>query len=351
MVSRLNIAIIGAGRIGQAHAQRIINSKAFNQVTLCDPSPPTKAFAKEISADYLPNIDMLDQDTIDAYLIASPNHLHFEHAHFAIETGKPLLIEKPVTGTLKSAMDLLQIADSKGATHRILVGHHRRHSPVLQNSKEIIRSGRLGRLVTASVSAQFRKPSAYFEEGPWRTQSGGGPILINLIHEIDALRYLIGEIQEVTALASNTARQFSVEDTAGIVFRHHNGCLSTVMLSDAAATTASWEQTVGEDSTFYQDRSSFCYQIAGDQGSFRAPTFELIEFDNEPSWTSEPRTSSISYVHHDPLIEQIRHFREVILGRATPLVTLLDGVRNIAIVQAILDSIKHRSTIMIDDSI
>ena len=121
----------------------------------------------------------------------------------------------------------------------MLTGHHRNYSPIMTKAREIIESGVLGRLVGVSGTALFYKPDDYFDVGGgWRREPGGGPILLNLTHEVNNLLSLIGDIDTVIALTSNSTRGFPVEDTAAMIFRFANGALGTFLLSDTAGRHA-----------------------------------------------------------------------------------------------------------------
>ena len=131
----------------------------------------------------------------------------------------------------------------------VLVGHHRRHNPINQRARALIAQGQLGRIVSATALATFLKPDPYFEVA-WRRQAGGGPILINLIHDIDMLRFLLGEVTEVQAMDSHAVRGFEVEDTAAAVLRFASGALATVIVSDATTSPWCWDMCAGEQGQY-----------------------------------------------------------------------------------------------------
>ncbi|MGT2439683.1 Gfo/Idh/MocA family protein [Bradyrhizobium betae] len=106
----------------------------------------------------------------------------------------------------------------KGTGIPMLVGHHRRHNPIIKSARETVASGKLGQLTAVVGLWLLKKPDDYFEVA-WRREQGGGPLLINLIHDIDNLRFICGEIVEVQALTSNKVRGFAVEDTAALLLR------------------------------------------------------------------------------------------------------------------------------------
>jgi predicted dehydrogenase len=149
----------------------------------------------------------------------------------------------------------------------VLIGHHRAHSPIMARAKQVIDEGRLGRHVAITGSAMFYKPDHYFDEGPWRREPGGGPVLINMIHEVHNLRMLAGDIVAVQAFASNAIRGFAVEDTVAITLRFASGALGTFLLSDTAASPRSWEQTSQENPAYTTYPDEDCYIVAGTSGS------------------------------------------------------------------------------------
>ena len=258
-----------------------------------------------------------------------------------IAAGVSALIEKPLATSVAEGQQLLA-ADGKA---KLLVGHHRAHSPIMAKAKEVVDSGVLGRLVTVMGSATFMKPDQYFEEAPWRRQPGGGPILINMIHEVHSLRILCGEIVAVQAIASHAVRNFAVEDTVAINLQFASGVLGTFMLSDTAACARSWEQTSQENKSYPSYADEDCYVIAGTNGSLAVPTMRLKKYPRpeDRSWWKPFERSVVPMQREDPLRLQLEHFGAVIRGEARPLVTVRDGLANLRITEAIAEAAKSGS--------
>ena len=352
-MSKLKIAVIGIGIGGQIHIERIKVSQDVELTAIIAPNRDHnfQYASKERVPIFTTIEECASKIKLDGIIIASPNQMHERQAKICIELGIPALLEKPITSNLIEGRKLCELIEDRNA--KILIGHHRAHNPILKIARETIQAGRLGKLVSFMGSAQFHKPDHYFDTGPWRKIVGGGPIFINLIHEIDSLRRLVGEITQVQAITSNSIRGFDVEDTAAINIVFENGTLGTFILSDAASTAYSWEQTSNENRKYPNYLNLDCYMISGTQGSLSIPTMHLryVPKKTQASWWT-PLEEEIIYVRNeDPIKIQLNHFADVIKGNCNPLVTARDGYRNLLITEAIKKSAEIKKIIIIDDFI
>ncbi len=265
MIAKARIAVAGAGSIGRRHIELIEASAACELAAIVDPAPAAAERARSAGVPLHASLaELFAAGRVDGVILATPNRLHAEQSVECIEARVAVLIEKPVAHTVEEGRRLCELAERADA--KILVGHHRRHSAIMARACEIVRAGALGRLVAVIGGALFYKPDSYFDEAPWRRQAGGGPILINMIHEVDNLRALCGEIIEVQAMASNAVRKFPVEDTVAINFRFANGALGTFALSDTSASARSWEQTSRENKAYASYDDEDCYLISRNPG-------------------------------------------------------------------------------------
>ena len=347
-MTKVRIAVAGAGLIGQEHIRQIQSSSRCELVAIIDPTDAAETLAERLQLPYFSTLkDTLGNIELEGIILATPNHLHVEQTLACIEAGIAVLVEKPVAHNIEEGERLLAAIESSDA--RVLVGHHRAHSPIISLAKQLIEENALGDLVAVAGSAAFYKPDDYFDTSPWRTQQGGGPILINMIHEIGNLRQLCGEIVSVQAMTSNARRGFEVEDTAAISLRFSNGALGTFLLSDTAGSARSWEQTSQENKSYSSYTDEDCYVISGTDGSLAVPTMRLKRFTNKESrsWWKPFECSTVDLKREDPLKNQLDHFCDVILGSSQPLVSVLDGVQNLRVIEAIKQASESGSVIEI----
>ena len=335
----LRIAVVGAGLIGRAHAAVIGQTPGCVLAAIVDPSPVAATLAAEAGVPVRASLDeLLARDRPDAVVLATPNALHLPQALACLAAGLPVLVEKPVAANVAEAQALVRAAGERGVP--VLVGHHRAHSPLMARACEVVASGALGRLVAVSGSALFAKPAQYFVDGPWRREPGGGPILINLIHEVHNLRMLCGEIVAVQAMASNAVRGFPVEDTVVVSLRFASGVLGSFVLSDTAGSARSWEQTAGENPAYPRHDDEDCYLVAGTRGSLAVPTLRTRTYPegSEPSWWTPFVASRLEVERADPLVRQMEHFVAVARGAVQPKVSARDGLANLRVTEAIAEA-------------
>ncbi|MEU3269353.1 Gfo/Idh/MocA family oxidoreductase [Saccharomonospora sp. NPDC006951] len=333
-MSRVRVAVVGAGLIGRRHIELVRAHPRCELVSVVDPDAEARARGNVPGYAELP--DMLAAARPDGVIVASPNRLHAEHVLCCVEAGIPVLVEKPLADSVTAGAAMIAAAEAEGVP--LLVGHHRRHSPILAAAQETVRRGRLGRLVAVQGSALFCKPDDYFTDASWRGEPGGGPILINLVHEIDSLRALCGDIVSVQATASSEVRGFAVEDTAAITLRFASGVLGTFLLSDTAASARSWEQTSREDAAYPSYADEDCYLLAGTHGSLAIPTMRLRVFSGKRSWRKPFRTTTVPVPGANPLARQLDHFRAVIRGESRPLVDGREGLRTLQVTRAVVEA-------------
>ena len=340
-MGKTGIAVAGAGYIGQAHMGVAQSSATVTLSAIVDPSPAAADLAARAGVPlYASLAEMLAKDRPDGVVLATPNQLHVPHALLCLDAGLPMLLEKPIAPTLAEAEILVKAAAAGKAP--ILIGHHRAHSPIMAKAREVVQSGKLGRLVSVMGSALFLKPDRYFADAPWRREPGGGPILLNLIHEVHNLRALCGEIVAVQAISSHATRGFPVEDTVAIGMRFANGALGTFMLSDTAASARSWEQTSRENEAYPSYDDEDCYVISGTFGSLSVPTMRLKTYgrDEDRSWWNPFEVGVVGVERDDPIKIQMEHFGTVVRGEAQPLVSARDGTENLRITEAITQAAK-----------
>ncbi|NOU05097.1 MAG: Gfo/Idh/MocA family oxidoreductase [Hyphomicrobiaceae bacterium] len=332
MAKPVRIAVMGAGLIGKRHIEHVLASDRATLSAIVDPTPVGKILAEQHRVPWFRSFaEMVTHDKPEGVIIATPNQVHVANGIDAVSAGIPVLVEKPIADDVASGLKLVEAAEK--AKVPLLTGHHRRHNLMIQRAKAIIDSGKLGRIITVHGFFWLSKPAAYFEP-QWRREKGAGPVFMNLIHDVDLLRYLVGEISSVIARESNAVRGNAVEDVSVMLLSFANGALGTVNVSDSVVAPWSWEQTTGENPV-YPHTDQTCYFIGGTHGSLTVPRLEFWSNVGERSWW-EPFTIERTIASDaDPLRLQVDHFARVIRGEEAPLVSGREGLQTLKVIEAV----------------
>jgi len=235
-----------------------------------------------------------------------------------------MLIEKPVAGDLEQARELAKVLQDRKIAS--LVGHHRRYHRVVQQLKSCLASGQIGDVVTVQVIWAMRKPDAYFQ-GNWRTQDGS-PVMINLVHDIDILRFAIGEIVQTTALRGRSQRGAARVETGVIALGFETGAVGTLAFSDVTPSPWGFEAGTGENPNIGATHQDMMW-ITGTKGALSFPSMTLWQGEDWGQAATKISASAEKNVKA-PLDAQLDHFVRVIDG-AEPMIDVADATKTLEV--------------------
>ena len=343
----INIAIIGLGTIGKRHVMAIEKMDGIKVCGVVDFDLEANNFCNSKKIPYFSNLKHLnDSMSVDGVIISTPTIMHFETSCLALKLGLDVLIEKPITANVNEAKEISDLAKKQNC--KVLVGHQRRFYPLVLNTKAIIKEGKIGQVIGLSGIWGLRKDNEYFNP-KWRQKISAGPVITNLIHEIDCLRFIFGEIETVSSFSSNALRNFEKEDVLTVNFKFINGILGNFLITDTGSSPWSWETAIGEN-IHLPKLSENSIRIVGTEGSLEFPNLKLWNYDNKTninSWKDKLIKREVNYTELDPYISQINHFKEVIERKIEPLTDAEDGMKTLKVALSILESADTNKTIKI----
>ncbi len=342
-MEKVRLAVIGAGVIGKKHISRILADPGAELCAIADPVPGSEAYSTEVGAKHYADFnDMLARARPDGVVVATPTEVHGPPALAALEAGAHVLIEKPITATVEEAEGIAKLAESKGL--HVMVGHHRRYYPLVEKCREMINDGTIGNLLAVNAQWTVSKVPEYYAPD-WRKKREAGPVLTNLIHEMDLLRFMCGEVETVQASMNNAVRGFEKEDTAALVMKFRNGALCTVLISDGASSPWAWELDTGENPAFPPAHQN-AYRIIGSRAALEFPNLAMWSHrDGEYGWSYPIYRHSLRMDLGDAYVLQCAHFCEVIRGNAEPRISARDAIATLAATVAVFEAAETGSVV------
>jgi predicted dehydrogenase len=228
----LRVAVVGCGDVSRVHFDAIANDPLAELVAVCDTDAGRReaASARYSVPSFASISELIDAVRPDVVHISTPHDEHAVLAIAALEAGVNVILEKPLAHTREAGDALVAAAEASGA--KIGICFQNRYNTPVRAAKELLESGRLGKVVGASGTVIWHRTREYYEDRPWRGTwaNGGGGLLMNqAIHTLDLLQWLLGDVQKVTggAATRTLAGVIEVEDTADLVLEHAGGARST----------------------------------------------------------------------------------------------------------------------------
>ena len=345
-MDKVRIAVIGLFH-GMNHVRSIVNCDEAKLVAMCDLKEKYRQDAEKYGVPFYQDFHkMLDKEELDGVVLAIPNNLHAPFTEECGKRGLHALVEKPIASTIEDADRIIEAEKKYGI--KLLVGHHRRFSRYIHRLREAVQSKEIGEFVCATALWNALKNKEYFQE-EWRTKEGSGPLNINTIHEIDDLRFIVGEIRQVYAEVSNKTRGFEVEDTASILLRFKDGGLANILVSDCTPSPFFYEANCQEDKGFSPTLKD-SYYIFGTKASIAMPSMEkyyYIEEERE-GWRWPITNTRIEVPRVNPMLEEMLNFCRMIRDDENPVITPEDAKKNLEVIIAIKESAKSGKAIKID---
>jgi len=229
----LNIGVIGYGYWGPNLVRNLVGIKGATLTKVCDLDNVQLKKVKELYPwivtvnEYM---NILEDKDIDAVIIATPPETHFEIAKKAMELGKHVFVEKPITTDVKDSEKLVDLAASKKRV--LMVGHVFLYTGAVKKIKEIIESGDIGKILHIRST---RLNLGLFESGKdvvWNIKRGKNVIWDFMPHDISLILYLLGNKTPKKIVATGNAHiEKGIEDTAFVNLIFDDGVNATISAS------------------------------------------------------------------------------------------------------------------------
>ena len=233
----LNVAMIGAGRMGRTHAG-VLRTLAQVRITAVVDFVPENAqkVAELLGAKVSEEDEVLADPDIDAVFITTLTPAHAESIKKAAKAGKAIFVEKPLAHTLDASREVVEVVQKAGVPCQ--VGFMRRYDPAYLEAKRRIDAGELGRLENfRAISRDPYQPALEF------LKTSGGLLVDMGIHDFDSARYFCGEVTEVyavgTAVRDERLKEFGLFNLAVATLRFESGAVGT--LENALNTAYGYE--------------------------------------------------------------------------------------------------------------
>jgi len=324
----MKVAVVGCG-MGKAHALSFAKMPGVELVGVCDiNSELAEAVAKKAGTSAFTSFDeMAASVDFEAVSIAVPSFLHKELVKQAAEAGKHVICEKPISLRLEDAEEMIRCCEANGV--RLFIAHVVRFFPEYAQIKQQIDAGQIGKVGVAHARRVGGHPGhakSWFKDA----DKSGGVIVDVMLHDIDFMRWTLGEVKSVYAM---------------------NKCDESM---DYALVTLVFESgAVANLEAFWGYPGSFRYstEFAGSKGllqsdSTRSQSLHIrktVQQDNGQKVVEIPQSPG----YRDPYYIELEHFITCIREGAEPIVTAYDACKALEIANAALESVRTGKAVIL----
>jgi len=343
----VRFGIVGCGSASGPVCEAILASDLTDLAAVYDVNPDlAEDLSKRFGVRRMETLeDLLSNPDVDAVYIAVPHYLLASLTQQTLEAGKHALTEKPLATSLEEIDRLIALAEERQVS--LGVFYEMRYAPAHAMAREYILAGAIGDIVGIQVQTLIDKPRTYWQSGysgrsinPWRAvkaQAGGGVVLMNTSHLLDALLYVTGlHITSVSAEIGTLAASVEVEDIAAATLRFDNGAVGS-LIAGAHISGAHNDE---------------CCYIYGTEGQIRLPDpygSDPLQIHLRRKWNDFTAEQWHSIPSESVLVYQraIDDFARAVQTKGCLPISAQDARRVLAVVLAIYQSAAEKRTIPI----
>jgi UDP-N-acetyl-2-amino-2-deoxyglucuronate dehydrogenase len=327
-----SIAVIGSGSIADMHIGAI---REIGHARLAGVYSRTADKARRLgerekcrwTTDYR---ELLRDPAVDLADIVTSSGSHAEIAREALEAGKHVLVEKPMSMTSAEADRLITLALEKGLTLGVV--SQRRFEDQHEEVKKVLDSGAIGKLLLVEVSCPYFRDQAYYDSADWRGRiaTDGGAIMNQAIHSVDLLLWFAGPAKTVQGKTATQTHRMEAEDLALAIVTFENGAFGTIMAS-----------------TSIQPGFTPCLNLYGEKGSIKLEGASIVHWtvpgiprpefgEQSPSAAVRGHLLSSFRMHQRQILDVLAAIEE----RRAPRVAGEDGRRAVRLIEGLYASSK-----------
>jgi len=333
--------IIGCGVVAPFHARAIAELPNARLVAVADVVPElAQARAAEFGVDH--HIDpgeLLARADVDVVSVCVPSGRHAEVGVLAAAAGKHLVVEKPIEVKLAAADRLIAACQARGVQLGVISQH--RWDPGVRALKDLVDSGRLGRLVLGDAIVKWYRTQQYYESGDWRgtwALDGGGALMNQGVHYVDLLQWVMGPVERVFARCRTSAHEnLEVEDVALAVLSFANGAVGLLECSTAVYPGLSerLEVTGTEGTVIVEAGELTVRELKDEKGETTPYGGKLPSSAGRPEGGAAADPADISHRAHR---EQLADFLDAIDGGRRPFIDGVEARKPLEIILAVYES-------------
>lgn len=335
----MNFGIVGTGMIANMHAKAISEIDGSRLVACLDIIPErARQFAEVHKCRYYNELNkFLDDPEIEVINICTPSGLHSEAAIPAAESGRHIIVEKPLEITVERCLKIVEVAEKNNV---VLSGiFPSRFSDASQTVKKACEAGRFGVLSQGNAYVKWWRDQQYYSQSGWKgtkALDGGGALMNQSIHAVDLLLWFVGPISSLSAYISTVGHnKIEVEDNASAAIEFENGALGAIQ-----GTTAAWPgflkrlEILGISGSAIMDEDTLSFWKFMEES---AEDEEIRKLFSKPASTSGGAAdpAAISYLGHK---RQLIDVIDSIKKRRKPLVDGIEATKAVACIEAIYRS-------------